>query len=124
MKTRIQENKIWRYPWGMKVMVATMLVGLIFISAGSAASAQVAPRVGIPQAGLVNPLIARPVGLPIASTLVNPFSPIVRPFPLVNPFIRQLLLRQLFLNPFIDADDLGFGLGVGIGAGFGIGEVD
>jgi hypothetical protein len=114
----------------MKVMIATMLLGLIFIFA-STASAQVVRPFGVPETGLVNPVIVRPIGVPIAPSLVNPFFPIVRPFPIVNPFInqlllRQLLLRQLILNPFIDADDLGLGLGLGIGAGIGLGlgEVD
>jgi hypothetical protein len=118
MITRIHENKVWRYSWEMKVVMATMLVGLIFIFAGATASAQV-----VAEPGLISPAIAHPVGLPI----VSPFSPIVRPFPIVNPFIRQLLLRQLLLrglllNPFIaDADLFGLGLGLGIDADLGIG---
>jgi hypothetical protein len=104
--------------------VETVPIRLIFISAGNTASAQVVQPLGIPQAGLVNPLIVRPAGLPIVSTFGNPFFPIVRPFPFVNPFTRQLLLRQLLLIPFIDADDLGLGLGLGIGAGIGFGEDD
>jgi hypothetical protein len=112
MKAIRHKISVWRYSREMKVMAATLLVGLIFIFSGSAAAGpQGGPDLGnvIVVNKIVPQVVVKPVFNPFAPVVRPfPFAPIARPFLFVNPFIRQVPV-----NPFFDVNPLGAGLGIG-----------